>query len=169
MKKIKLLVIALIAGLAVAATFPMNHSNRSSDEVIFVDAEGKKFDEVLSQFKGKVVYVDFWASWCGPCIGQMRYSDKLHKQYEGKEVAFLYISLDRSEQAWKKGIKKHGISGYHWKPNQKQIGEIMKKFKVRTIPRYMLVSKKGEVLNDDFLRPSSKRLPQYLNKALELK
>jgi len=168
MKKIKLFVMVLIAGLAVAATLPMNIANDSED-VIFVKADGKKFNEVMSEFKGKVVYVDFWASWCGPCIGQMPYSEKLHEKYKDKEVAFLYISLDRNANAWKKGIKKYKINGYHWKPDQKQINEIMKKFKVRTIPRYMLVSKKGEVLNDDFLRPSSKRLPQYINKALDLK
>ena len=167
MKKIRLLLIALVAGLAIAATFPMISTN-DGEGAIFMDVKGKKFDEVLTQFKGKVVYIDFWASWCGPCIGQMPYSAKLHEKYKDKDVAFLYISFDYTKEAWKRGVEKYKIKGYHWMPDKKQMREIMKRFRVKGIPRYMLVSKKGEILTDDFLRPSSKRVPRYFDKALNL-
>lgn len=168
MKKTRLLLIALLAGLTIAATFPVISINDDGEGAIFMNVKGKKFDEVLTQFKGKVVYVDFWATWCGPCIGQMPYSAKLHEKYKGKDVAFLYISFDYTEEAWKQGVEKYKIKGYHWMPDKKQMREIMKRFKVKGIPRYMLVSKKGEMLTDDFLRPSSKRVPRYFDKALNL-
>lgn len=170
-KLFKTLAIILVAGLVIAATLPnkSTENKATNNEVVFIDAKGKKFDEVIKQFKGKVVYLDFWATWCGPCRGQMPYSRKLHEEFKGKDVVFLYVSLDRSEQAWKKGIEKMKIKGYHWKPDQKQINEINKRFKVQYIPRYMLISKEGKMLADDFYRPGNKKTKKLLEKALTWK
>ena len=79
---------------------------RVSDKVVFINAKkkdgtDKSFAEVLSEFKGSVVYVDFWASWCGPCRGQFPHAKKLHEKLKDKPVVFLYISFDRSEEEWK--------------------------------------------------------------------
>ena len=170
-KFFKLFAVLAIVALAVAATFPDNEKDTKTAEndVVFIDAKGKSFDEVLKQFKGKVVYVDFWATWCGPCRGQMPYSQKLHEAYKGKDVVFLYISFDRGEAAWKKGIEKLEIKGHHWMPDRKQAGEINKRFKVQYIPRYMLVGKDGKLLADDFYRPSSSKAQKLIDKALDLK
>jgi thiol-disulfide isomerase/thioredoxin len=169
-KLFKTLAIILVAGLAVAATLPnkLTKDNTADNDVVFVDAKGKKFDEVLKQFKGKVVYIDFWATWCGPCRGQMPYSRKLHEEFKGKDVVFLYVSFDRGEAAWKKGIEKMQIKGYHWKPDLKQIGEINRRFKVKYIPRYMLVGKDGKLLADDFYRPSSSKAKKLIGQALDM-
>ncbi|EAY26493.1 TlpA family protein disulfide reductase [Microscilla marina] len=169
-KLFKLLAVVIVAGLAIAATLPNTSvkDKTANNEVVFIDAKGKKFDEVLKQFKGKVVYIDFWATWCGPCRGQMPYSRKLHEEFKGKDVVFLYISFDRGEKAWRKGIEKMKIQGHHWKPDQKQIGEINKRFKVQYIPRYMLVGKDGKLLADDFYRPSSAKAKKLIGKALDM-
>lgn len=166
-KYVRFLTLALVVSLAMAATFPGDTTNKEGD-VVFINTKGKSFDEVVKQFKGKVVYVDFWATWCGPCRGQMPYSRKLHEAYKGKDVAFLYISFDRGENAWKKGIEKMKIKGYHWKPDRKQLTEINKRFNVRYIPRYMLIGKDGKILTDDTVRPGNSRIGKLINKALEM-
>jgi thiol-disulfide isomerase/thioredoxin len=127
---------------------------------IFIDqtnADGsvKMFEDVLAQYKGKVIYVDFWASWCPPCRGEMPSSQKLHSQFEGKDVVFLYISFDRAADAWKGGIEKMDIKGVHYFPAGDANQAVSTKYGITGIPRYMLVDKTGKVINDDAPRPSS--------------
>ena len=67
----------------------------------------------LSQFKGKVVLLDFWASWCGPCIADLGTLRKIKKKTAAQPVVFLNVSLDANEAAWKQAIAKHEIQGVH--------------------------------------------------------
>jgi thiol-disulfide isomerase/thioredoxin len=129
--------------------------------IVFIEpkkknGQEKNFDEVIKEFKGKVVYVDFWASWCPPCRGEMPYSKQLHDTFKGNDnVVFLYITFDRTENAWKNGITNMAIEGYHWYPSETQRMDINAKYQVSGIPRYMLIDKTGKVVNTDALRPSS--------------
>ena len=66
--------------------------------------EGKLIS--LKDFKGKVVYVDIWASWCGPCVEEIPYAKKLHSAFQEDKVIFLNVSVDRSREAWKKKLVK---------------------------------------------------------------
>ena len=72
----------------------------------------------LSQFKGKVVLLDFWASWCSPCIADLETLRKIKKQVAAQPVVFLNISLDANEGAWKQAIAKHEIKGFHVRSEQ---------------------------------------------------
>jgi thiol-disulfide isomerase/thioredoxin len=143
-----------------------------SDGAVFVnakDAKGKEktFEDVIKEFKGKVVYVDFWASWCPPCRGEMPHSQQLHQQFkDNSNVVFLYITLDRTEDAWKNGIQKMDIKGYHWYPSEVQRQNFGQKFQVTGIPRYMLIDKKGNVVNDNAQRPSSGSVPDGIKALL---
>lgn len=155
MKKIFALVTVLILSIGLSSFSP------KTDGVVFINAKNtkgqeKSFQDILKEFKGKVVYVDFWASWCPPCRGEMPFSKQLHEQFKGnKDVVFLYITFDRTEEAWKNGIEKMEIQGHHWYPSEVQRVDINNKYAVSGIPRYMLVDKKGVVVNDNASRPSS--------------
>ena len=67
----------------------------------------------LSQFKGQVVLLDFWASWCGPCIGDLPDLRRIEKKAADKPLVFLNVSLDTDEAAWREAVDKHEIEGAH--------------------------------------------------------
>jgi alkyl hydroperoxide reductase subunit AhpC len=82
-------------------------------------------------------------------------SQKLHTQFEGKDVVFLYVSFDRAADAWKNGIEKMDIKGVHYYPAATANQAVSTKYGISGIPRYMLVDKTGKVINPDAPRPSS--------------
>lgn len=124
-----------------------------------VGLDGKEMK--MSDFAGKVVYIDFWASWCGPCRGQMPFSKKLHHRLEeelskkeAKEIVFLYISIDQDDAAWRKGIESMQIEGTHAFSNARWPDGAGNFFQIPGIPRYMIMDKSGEIVNKNAKRPS---------------
>ena len=98
----------------------------------------------LSQFKGKVVLLDFWASWCGPCIADLGTLRKIKEQVAAQPVVFLNVSLDANEGAWKQAIAKHEIKGVHVRSEQ-----VSQAYNVSGIPRYYLVDSQGLIVEND--------------------
>jgi thiol-disulfide isomerase/thioredoxin len=117
------------------------------------DINGKKVS--LSDFKGKVVYLDLWASWCGPCLYEMSHSQDVKAKYkDNPQVVFLYISIDSDPDAWKRMIKKKNIQGIHLLSKGGREDDVITKFQANTIPRYILIDKKGNIADADAKRPS---------------
>lgn len=109
---------------------------------------------ISEKFKGKVIYLDFWATWCGPCRSEMPSSRKQKAELKGKDVAFVYLTGTTSpEMTWKRMIA--DIPGEHIRLTGEQWDAICKQFNVSGIPHYMLIDKKGNVVNQKAPRPSS--------------
>jgi len=115
---------------------------------------GQSLDDVLDKYKGKVIYLDFWASWCGPCRNEMPHSQELKKELEGKNVVFVYISVDQNAAKWKNMIDQLHISGDNYRANVTVRNNLVKEFNLQYIPRYVLINKTGEVVNQNARRPS---------------
>ena len=148
----------------------LNDTESSHDEI---DVElqglnGKMFK--LSELKGKVVYLDIWASWCGPCRKQFPAAKALKAQLSKKEkksIEFLYISIDNTETVWKRAIEELGIEGVHGLSKGGWGSEATSKFGVSSIPRYLIFDKKGKVVDDNAPRPSDPNLLKILRKLAD--
>lgn len=126
----------------------------------------------LSDFEGKVVYIDFWASWCGPCRKQFPYAKKLkaelHDRLDKKQlddIVFLYISIDKTEAAWKSAVEKFGLKGVMAYSAPSWTDGAGAYFKVSGIPRYMIMDKTGTIINPNAKRPS---MPGIMDELINL-
>lgn len=104
------------------------------------DIEGNKVS--LAQYKGKVVYLDFWASWCRPCIQKIEALQEFEPQFEGKEVVFLHVSLDRSKNQWLSTVEEKKMVGKHlfFDPSS---STITADYNILSVPKFFLITKDG--------------------------
>lgn len=123
--------------------------------------EGKKLNgpakdlllKLTKEHLGKVIYIDFWATWCAPCLQQMEYAKPLHQEF--KNVVFLYLCSSSPEGKWKFIIKDRNIAGEHYLLNSEQFSYLSSAFNIATVPRYLLIDKKGKMVSENAPGPSS--------------
>ncbi|MFB9096779.1 MULTISPECIES: TlpA family protein disulfide reductase [Flavobacterium] len=130
--------------------------------------ENKKevlLQDIISKYKGKVVYVDFWASWCAPCRAAMPASRKLHEKY--KNIEFVYISIDKNLEAWQKAAGKEQLNGAtNFLATNYPEAQLYKDILLKTIPRYFIYDKNGKLVNDNAPGPESEEITKELEKYM---
>ncbi len=111
--------------------------------------DGKKVS--LSQFRGKVLLLDFWATWCGPCLREMPNVIALYKKYHSKGLEILGVSLDEEKSAdkWRQMIKDRGMNWNHGSSLQGWDCPVAKMFNVTAIPRMYIIDKDGKIIAQD--------------------
>jgi len=120
---------------------------------------------ILEKYKGKVVYLDVWATWCAPCISEMANSKKLRNRFVGKDVVFLYLCISSpTESTWQNLIAGHNIQGEHYFLSNAQSAELAREFNISYIPWYLIIDKEGNVANAE--RPSSTKTAAKIEELL---
>ena len=128
------------------------------------------FNKLLEKHRGRLVYVDFWASHCVPCYAAMPYSKDLASTYKDQAISFIYISIDTEYERWLWGMDKAEISSY---PNSFMVNKeaannsFLAQLEINEIPRYLLFNKKGELVQYRAFGPKTSEIREvfdtYLN------
>jgi thiol-disulfide isomerase/thioredoxin len=123
----------------------------------------------LEDLRGKYVYIDVWATWCGPCIAEIPHLKKVEEKFHGKNIEFVSISVDtdKDREKWKKFVTDKHLGGVQLFADKNWNSDFIKAFGVNSIPRFLLIDPDGKVLNADAARPSSPRLTELLESLLK--
>lgn len=110
--------------------------------------------KTLEDYKGKLIYLDIWATWCGPCRMQIPAMKELEKKYKDQDIVFLSISVDpeKDKNKWKQMIKDEQMSGEHLYAGVTS-SSFGYDYKVEFIPRFVLISPNGDILMDHAPQP----------------
>ena len=134
-----------------------------------ISPDGKVYS--LTDFKGKVIFVDIWATWCGPCVEALPHVQELQQQYkDNKDIVFIFLSNDSKEGDWKRYLFNHPeFKGIHLRARReekKEDEQYKKLWKVSGIPRYMLIDKQGNIADAFVDRSSHVKMKEQIEKTL---
>ena len=121
---------------------------------------------ILETHKNKVIYIDFWATWCSPCKAEFPNSQKLYQRFSKKEVSFVYLCNRSTKESWQNMISKHNILGDHYLLTNKQFEILSSFFQIAGIPHYVLINKNGEIVDKNAKRPSNPEIISEINMLL---
>lgn len=127
----------------------------------FVEYENHKGGTTsLDELKGKYVYVDVWATWCGPCIREIPSLKEVEKQFHDKNIAFVSTSIDKAKDhnTWVEMVKSKELGGIQLMADNDWNSQFVKDYAIEGIPRFILIDPNGNIVSADAPRPSDPKL-----------
>lgn len=119
----------------------------------------------LSDLKGKIVYVDIWATWCRYCVLEIPYLNKLEKEFKDKEIQFVSICKNDKKEYWRNMVNEQKIGGIQlFAPDNNNL--FFKEYAVQSVPRFILIDKEGKIIDSNAKRHSDPKLKEQLEKLL---
>ncbi|MES2416770.1 MAG: TlpA disulfide reductase family protein [Bacteroidota bacterium] len=136
-----------------------------------IDLNRKTFllNDIIHNAKGKLIYIDFWASWCMPCRAAMPASHQLVNEFQKQQVLFIYLSIDKNTELWQQAINAEKLSNYKYSYqiiNQDQ-ALFIKEIGLKEIPRYLLFNKEGKLVHENAPGPDGVEIRALLTKYLK--
>ncbi|MDB0040928.1 TlpA family protein disulfide reductase [Algibacter sp.] len=160
MNKLKYIIVLLISFLSCSEE-PTQFSEEALNDVFeTLNGDSIVFKDILEAHKGKTIVIDIWASWCSDCIKGMPKVKAL--QEENKDVAYIFMSLDRTQEAWIRGIKKYDVQGEHYFMPSAKKSAFADFVNISWIPRYMVINKADEIVVFDVIEADDNKLIEAL-------
>jgi thiol-disulfide isomerase/thioredoxin len=145
MKKLVALVIAFATFSCTSNAQKTSFSETALSETLMTTNGGQiAFKDILKNHKGKTTVIEVWASWCGDCVKAMPKVKELQANHP--EVAFTFISMDKTADKWLVGIEKHELKGDHYMANDQMKGVFGQAIDLNWIPRYIILDKTGKIV-----------------------
>lgn len=129
----------------------------------YLDINGKEVR--LSDLKGKLVYIDLWATWCAPCREELPHLQKLEEAFKGTKIAFVSISTDKDKAKWEKMVKDEKMGGIQLHAGGDEA--FLNAFRVKGIPHFILIDQEGNIMEANMSRPSESKTIEYLSMYAE--
>ena len=129
----------------------------------FVLKDLNNLEIALKNYRGKVVYLNFWATWCRPCMNKMEKLKLIQPELENEDVVFINVSLDRKEEVWKETLEEREFKGTHILASGELNSEIAKAYEIKVLPRYFIINKGGDFVKN----PKSNDLEEVKNTLLD--
>ena len=124
--------------------------------------------QALSDFKGKYVYVDVWATWCKPCLAEQPALAEIEHHYkDNPNIVFMGVSIDEDADAWRKMVKKKELGGVQLIADNAWESKINEEYIIKGIPRFILIDKEGKLIDATADSPSSDAIKKLLKNLLE--
>jgi thiol-disulfide isomerase/thioredoxin len=120
----------------------------------------------LSDFKGKIVYIDIWATWCQPCIKEQPELEQLIQEYKEENITFISISKGDTFEDWIRYVKQNDLKGIQLFAKDEH-AVFFNEYFVNSIPRFILINENGVIISPNALRPSNSQLKEHLDNILE--
>ena len=139
---------------------------REGNASAFFDYENQKVAKTKSEdLRVKYVYIDVWATWCGPCRAEIPHLKKVEEKYHGKNIEFVSISVDvdKDHEKWQKFVVEKQLGGIQLFADKNWNSDFIKSFGINSIPRFILIDPNGNVVKADAPRPSSATLVELLD------
>jgi thiol-disulfide isomerase/thioredoxin len=139
---------------------------KSAPNFDFENHKGGK--TTLESLKGKYVYIDIWATWCGPCRAEIPSLQKVEDTFHGKNIEFVSISVDvdKDHDKWKTFVTDKKLGGIQLFADKNWQSDFITAFGINSIPRFILIDPQGVVVEADAKRPSNPQLTEQLKKLL---
>ncbi|PJJ83143.1 TlpA family protein disulfide reductase [Mucilaginibacter auburnensis] len=158
----------LLAELQTADEKRKNYQLSAGSKINFlpVTPSDSVFNKLIEPYRGKVILVDFWGTWCQPCLAAVPDANALYKAYSNKGVTILYLAVKSKENIWKSVIAEHKILGEHFLLSPSQEAVLTEKFRISGYPQYMLIDKRGFVKDENAKHPNDNALKREIDELL---
>lgn len=147
----------------IESNYKLSKSVNNKLEMVTIENKKHYLEDIINENKGKILYVNFWASWCKPCIDVLKDYKSLMADYKNRDVVFVNISVEKNYETWKKSMNKYNFLTNSFFMKNYYTSKIVKDNYVQFVPRYLLFNKEGVLVNNNAPKPNTKEIRNLFN------